>query len=98
MSSCQQAGMTNLESAIALLLQTFNKYASAEGDKRTLSKTEVKTLLRHEMPKLLTKCAEDPGMVDKFLDKNGDEEIDFGKFIKSVADLTCLCHSRCPGK
>ncbi|XP_061923010.1 protein S100-P-like [Entelurus aequoreus] len=98
MSSCQQAGMTKLESAIALLLETFNKYASAEGDKRTLNKAEVKTLLSQEMPKLLTKCAEDPGMVDKFLDKHGDGEVDFGKFIKFVADLACLCHSRCPGK
>lgn len=45
--------MSQLETAMALLMQTFDKYAAAEGDKNTLTKNEVKTLLERELPDLI---------------------------------------------
>ncbi|KAL7374600.1 hypothetical protein ABVT39_003700 [Epinephelus coioides] len=88
--------MSQLETAMALLMQTFDKYAAAEGDKNTLTKNEVKTLLEKELPDLI-KAAKDKGQVEKLLkgmDFSGDQEVDFSEFIVMVAALTCACHGR----
>ncbi len=45
--------MTQLETAMAILMNTFDTYAVAEGSKDSLSKSEVKTLLEKELPGLL---------------------------------------------
>lgn len=45
--------MTQLETAMAILIKTFDTYAASEGSKDSLSKTEVKTLLEKELPELL---------------------------------------------
>ncbi|XP_020502092.2 protein S100-P-like [Labrus bergylta] len=89
--------MSNLETAMALLMKTFDTYAGAEGRKDSLSKAEVKTLLEKEMPGLL-KAAKNQSEVDKLiqgLDFNGDSEVDFSEFVVLVAALTCACHDRC---
>ncbi|XP_005800085.1 protein S100-P [Xiphophorus maculatus] len=88
--------MSQLEMAMATLIQTFDKYAGSDGKKSTLSKTEVKTLMEKELPGLL-KAAKNPGEVDKFLkglDFNGDAEVDFQEFVTLVVALTCAAHSR----
>ncbi|XP_018529793.1 protein S100-P [Lates calcarifer] len=92
--------MTQLETAMALLMKTFDTYAASEGNKDTLSKVEAKALLEKEMPGLL-KAAKNPDEVDKLLkglDFNGDSEIDFNEFVVLVAALTCACHNRNPKK
>ncbi|GLD64073.1 protein S100-P [Lates japonicus] len=92
--------MTQLETAMALLMKTFDTYSASEGKKDTLSKAEAKALLEKEMPGLL-KAAKNPDEVDKLLnglDFNGDSEIDFNEFVVLVAALTCACHNRCPKK
>ncbi|KAM4612023.1 protein S100-P-like [Polymixia lowei] len=92
--------MTQLETAMAILLQTFDKYAGTDGNKGSLSKAEAKTMLEKELPGLL-KAAKNPGEVDslmKALDHNGDSEVDFSEFVVLVAALTCACHNRCPKK
>ncbi len=45
--------MTQLETAMAILMKTFDTYAASEGSKESLSKAEVKTLLEKELPGLL---------------------------------------------
>lgn len=45
--------MTQLETAMAMLMRTFDTYAAADGNKDCLSKSEVKTLLEKELPALL---------------------------------------------
>lgn len=45
--------MSDLEMAMAHMMKTFDTYATAEGRKDSLSKTEVKALLQKEMPGLL---------------------------------------------
>ncbi|XP_054457724.1 protein S100-P-like [Anoplopoma fimbria] len=89
--------MTQLETAMAILIKTFDAYASAEGSKDSLNKAEVKTLLEKELPGLL-KLAKNQDEVDKLmkgLDINGDSEVDFMEYVVLVASLTCACHSRC---
>ncbi|XP_060886610.1 protein S100-P-like [Labrus mixtus] len=89
--------MSNLETAMALLMKTFDTYAGADGRKDSLSKAEVKTLLEKEMPGLL-KAAKNQCEVDKLiqgLDFNGDSEVDFSEFVVLVAAVTCACHDRC---
>lgn len=45
--------MTQLETAMAILMKTFDTYAASEGSKDSLSKAEVKTLLEKELPGLI---------------------------------------------
>ncbi|XP_012716858.3 protein S100-P [Fundulus heteroclitus] len=88
--------MSHLEIAMATLIQTFDKYAGADGKKATLSKAEVKTLMEKELPGLL-KAEKNPEAVDKLmksLDSNGDAEVDFQEFVFLVATLACTAHNR----
>ncbi|XP_034020387.1 protein S100-P-like [Thalassophryne amazonica] len=92
--------MTQLETAMAILMKVFDTYAAGEGKKDTLTNGEVKTLLEKELPGLL-KGAKNPGDVDKFLkglDMNGDAEVDFSEFMLLVTALSCMCHNRCSKK
>ncbi|XP_073331728.1 protein S100-P-like [Pagrus major] len=92
--------MTQLETAMAILMKTFDTYASVDGKKDTLSKIECKTMLEKELPGLL-KAAKNQAEVDKLLaglDFNGDSEIDFAEFAVLVVSLTCACHDRSPKK
>ena len=45
--------MSQLETAMAILMKTFDTYAAGEGKKDTLTKAEAKTLLEKELPGLL---------------------------------------------
>uniref|UniRef100_A0A3Q1F9M8 S100 calcium binding protein P n=1 Tax=Acanthochromis polyacanthus TaxID=80966 RepID=A0A3Q1F9M8_9TELE len=88
--------MTQLETAMAILMKTFDTYAAGEGKPDTLTNAEAKTLLQKELPGLL-KNAKNQDAVDKMLkdlDFNGDSEIDFSEFVILVASLTCACHDR----
>ncbi|XP_070786010.1 protein S100-P-like [Enoplosus armatus] len=92
--------MTQLETAMGILMKTFDTYAAAGGNKDSLSKAEAKTLLEKELPGLL-KATKNQDEVDKMLkglDFNGDSEVDFSEFVVLVAALTCACHNRCPKK
>ncbi|AWO95709.1 putative protein S100-P [Scophthalmus maximus] len=92
--------MTQLETAMAILMKTFDTYAAADGKKDSLSKAETKTMLEKELPGLL-KVAKNQDEVDKLLkglDFNGDSEVDFTEFVVLVAAMTCACHDRCPKK
>ncbi|XP_038587567.1 protein S100-P-like [Micropterus salmoides] len=100
LTTSQAATMTQIETAMAILMRTFDTYAASEGSKDTLSKAEVKILLEKELPGLL-KAAKNQEEVDKLLkslDFNGDSEVDFSEFVVLVAALTCACHDRCPKK
>ncbi|XP_022608023.1 protein S100-P [Seriola dumerili] len=92
--------MTQLETAMAIMMKTFDTYAADQGKPDTLTKAEAKTLLEKELPGLL-KGAKNQAEVDKLLnslDFNGDSDIDFSEFVVMVAALTCACHNRCPKK
>ncbi|XP_069488093.1 protein S100-P-like [Ambystoma mexicanum] len=87
--------MTQLEQAMAMIIGVFDKYSGTEGNKFTLTKGELKTLMEKEMPGFMEN-AKDKDAVDKLLkdlDENGDSEVDFNEFMIFVAALSCVCHA-----
>ncbi|XP_075435055.1 protein S100-P [Ascaphus truei] len=86
--------MSELETAMVMMMDVFDKYASAEGSKETLTKGEMKTLLEKELPGMLMSAKEQDStdQLLKNLDENGDSELDFDEFIVFVAALTRLAH------
>ncbi|XP_074847815.1 protein S100-P [Carettochelys insculpta] len=86
--------MSELETAMAMIIDVFDKYAGAEGNKQTLTRGELKTLLEKELPNFLS-SVKDKEAADKLLnnlDENGDSEVDFNEFVIFVAAMTCCCH------
>ncbi|XP_076009961.1 S100 calcium binding protein T [Genypterus blacodes] len=83
-----------LENAMQLMIQTFHKYSGNEGNKYTLSNSELKELLTTELGNYLGN-AQDKDAVDKVmgdLDSNNDGEVDFTEFIILVGALTVACN------
>ncbi|NXW43710.1 S100P protein, partial [Nyctiprogne leucopyga] len=86
--------MSQLETAMGMIIAVFDKYARADGNRRTLTKAELKTLLEKEFPNFLS-SGKDKDAIDKVfknLDENGDSQVDFKEFVIFVAALTCCCH------
>ncbi|TNN42657.1 Ictacalcin [Liparis tanakae] len=86
--------MSDIQEAMALLINAFDKYAGKEGDKDSLSKAELKELLQNEFGELLGK-ASDKDAVDRIfkgLDANKDNSVDFKEFVTLVTCLTVMCH------
>ncbi|XP_027755549.1 protein S100-P [Empidonax traillii] len=86
--------MSQLETAMGMIIAVFDKYARTDGNRQTLSKAELKTLLEKEFPNFLA-SGKDKDAIDrvfKNLDENGDSQVDFKEFVLFVAALTCCCH------
>ncbi|XP_022055810.2 ictacalcin-like [Acanthochromis polyacanthus] len=86
--------MSDILTAMNLLIKVFEKYSGKEGDKTTLTKGELKELLQHEMGPLLGK-APDKAAVDKIfkdLDSNSDGLVDFTEYVTLICCLTTVCH------
>ncbi|KAF7238604.1 hypothetical protein EYD10_14809 [Varanus komodoensis] len=92
---------TPLEKALATLVCTFHKYSGREGDRFTLSKAELKELVRKELVLGEASGAEDGGAkikdsgIDKLmetLDKNNDKEIDFKEYTGFLSSL-CMTYN-----
>ncbi|XP_029789120.1 protein S100-A5 isoform X3 [Suricata suricatta] len=79
---------TPLEKALTTMVTIFHKYSGREGSKLTLSRRELKELIKKELclgEKMKESSVDD---LMKSLDKNSDQEIDFKEY--SVF-LTTLC-------
>ncbi|XP_011783510.1 PREDICTED: protein S100-A5 isoform X2 [Colobus angolensis palliatus] len=78
---------TPLEKALTTMVTTFHKYSGREGSKLTLSRKELKELIKKE---LCLGEMKDNSIDDlmKSLDKNSDQEIDFKEYSMF---LTMLC-------
>lgn len=79
---------------MGMIIAVFDNYAKADGNRQTLTKAELKTLLENEFPNFLA-SGKDKDAIDtvfKNLDENGDSEVDFKEFVIFVAALTCCCH------
>ena len=46
--------MSQLETAMGMTIAVFDKYAKTDGNRQTLSKAELKTLLEKELPNFLS--------------------------------------------
>ncbi|XP_071369019.1 protein S100-A1-like [Centroberyx affinis] len=85
--------MTDVQTAMTLLIKAFHKYSSKEGDNATLTKGELNDLLKAELKDMLPKG--DPARVDKvFKDLDADQSgtVDFNEYIVLVAALTTICN------
>ncbi|XP_063551086.1 protein S100-A5 isoform X1 [Gorilla gorilla gorilla] len=78
---------TPLEKALTTMVTTFHKYSGREGSKLTLSRKELKELVKKELCLGEMKESRIDDLM-KSLDKNSDQEIDFKEY--SVF-LTTLC-------
>ncbi|NXP08216.1 S100P protein, partial [Thinocorus orbignyianus] len=86
--------MSQLETAMGMIIAVFDKYAKSDGNRQALTRAELKILLEKEFPNFLS-SGKDKGAIDKVfknLDENGDSQVDFKEFVIFVATLTCLCH------
>uniref|UniRef100_A0A3Q3ESU2 Protein S100 n=1 Tax=Kryptolebias marmoratus TaxID=37003 RepID=A0A3Q3ESU2_KRYMA len=84
---------TQLETALCMLINVFEKYAKQEGKKDTLTKKEAKTLLEKELPGMAGKNSDDGDKLLESLDSDGDNEIDFKEFSVFVICLLCCAHN-----
>ncbi|KAM6968218.1 ictacalcin-like [Aplochiton taeniatus] len=91
---------TQMQQAMGLLISTFHKYSEKEGDKDTLSKGELKSLLQAEFGELLGKANDQKAMdqIFKDLDANQDGTVDFQEYVTLAACLTMICHECFKGK
>lgn len=86
--------MSDLETCLGTIIETFHKYSSKEGDKYKLKKSELKDLLTHEFP-TLTEQVKDQATMDSLmesLDTDGDSECDFQEFMTFITMVTICCH------
>ncbi|XP_076135885.1 protein S100-P-like [Alosa pseudoharengus] len=87
--------MTRLLNAMGTLIDIFQEYAGQEGDAKTLSKGELKTLLSKELGMKLEAAKDKPALdkIFKDLDSNADGTVDFTEFITMVAVITSMLQS-----
>ncbi|GCB75093.1 protein S100-A1-like isoform X2 [Scyliorhinus torazame] len=86
--------LSQLEGAMDAIIKVFYKYSGKEGNKYTLTKAELKNLLKGELGAFL-KYQKDPNSVEaimKDLDTNQDGQVDFQEFIHLVTALTIACN------
>ncbi|KAJ7307303.1 hypothetical protein JRQ81_009309 [Phrynocephalus forsythii] len=91
MGSCGTAMETPLEKALATLVYTFHKYSGREGDRFTLSKSELKELVTTEVALGEVKAAAIDKLMES-LDKNKDEVIDFKEYTSFLSAL-CMTYN-----
>ncbi|XP_077357508.1 protein S100-Z-like [Festucalex cinctus] len=96
----EQVQPTALELAMFTLCGVFRKYAETDGRTDTLSKAEVRLLLKKEMPQLFKAAQENQegGKILEALDIDKSGEMDFKEFMVAVSCLTCICQSICCSK
>ncbi|XP_037739342.1 protein S100-A6 [Chelonia mydas] len=86
-----------LDQAIGLLVCTFHKYSGKEGDKNTLSKKELKELIKKELT-LGAKLndAEIVGLMED-LDRNKDQEVNFQEYLTFLGALSMIYNDALKG-
>ncbi|XP_072099955.1 protein S100-P-like [Mobula birostris] len=87
--------MTDLEMCIGALLGVFDKYAGRDGDPNTLTKCEVRDLVKAELPGLLKDQSGKEGVdkIMKDLDSDGDGLMNFQEFAVLVISISVCCHN-----
>ncbi|KAJ8267792.1 hypothetical protein COCON_G00129640 [Conger conger] len=85
-------GKMSMCDCIAGLLNIFNKYSGKDGDPDTLTKDELKDLLKDEFGGLLKNA--DQVKVDQVfqqLDRDGSQTVDFREYMTFVCSLAVCC-------
>ncbi|XP_070806909.1 protein S100-A6-like [Pituophis catenifer annectens] len=79
-----------VDTALCTLVAIFHKYACKEGNKNTLSKSELKELIQKELtigPKLHE--SEIQGLMED-LDQNKDQEVNFKEYVTFLGALAMI--------
>nr|XP_020441674.1 ictacalcin-like [Monopterus albus]XP_020441675.1 ictacalcin-like [Monopterus albus] len=86
--------MSDIQQAMTLLITSFDRYSGKEGDRHTLSKTELKELLENEFGDVLGKTSDKEALdrIFKDLDTNQDNSVDFHEFVRLICCCTQMCH------
>ncbi|XP_049903513.1 protein S100-G-like [Epinephelus moara] len=83
------ANMAHLREALELLTDTFKEYAGRGGDKNTMSKAEIRVMLRKEFPNTNMDTAEMKHFFNK-MDADGDGVVSFKEFVLIVKDFKLI--------
>ncbi|XP_045683260.1 protein S100-P-like [Phyllostomus hastatus] len=86
--------MSQLEMAMAMVIEVFPQFKSTDGNKQGLSKEELKERLEKELPGFL-QSGRDKEAVDKLLkdlDASDDATGDLNEFIVFVAVIASTCY------
>ncbi|XP_054829355.1 protein S100-B-like [Eublepharis macularius] len=86
--------MSQLENAMAVIINIFGQYAAQAPPPDKLSKKEVKQVIEKELSGFLKDQA-NPTIVEevfKLLDQNPDQEMHFEEFMAFVTKVTSACH------
>ncbi|XP_025771006.1 protein S100-A5 isoform X3 [Puma concolor] len=88
---------TPLEKALTTMVTTFHKYSGREGSKLTLSRKELKELIKKELclgEKL--QDAEIAKLMDD-LDRNKDQEVNFQEYVTFLGALALIYNDALKG-
>ncbi|XP_026548106.1 protein S100-G-like [Notechis scutatus] len=83
-----------LEQALGEVVCTFQRYCRKEGDRNTLSKNQLRSLLQTEMPSLQTLQIKGQALEEMLtlLDVDQDGEVTFEEYIRFVAAAFTFFH------
>ncbi|CAL9694481.1 unnamed protein product [Knipowitschia caucasica] len=92
---CDRKDLTLLP-ALSAIIQTFEKYASVQGDKDKLCKAELKALIQTELAPMIKEAKGGREFEELFnaMDLNKDQEVDFLEFMSALALCTCICRGK----
>ncbi|CAI5787070.1 Hypothetical predicted protein [Podarcis lilfordi] len=79
-----------LDQAIGLLVVTFQKYTSKDGDKNSLSKKELKELIQKELTIGSKLQDAEIQTLMKYLDCNGDEVVNFQEDVTFLGAMAMM--------
>ncbi|XP_025022996.1 protein S100-A3-like [Python bivittatus] len=86
--------LRTLEQALGEVVCTFQRYCRKEGDRNTLSKAELRSLLQNELPSLQTLQIKGRAFEEMLtlLDTDQDGEVNFEEYIRFVAAAFTFFH------
>ncbi|KFP92291.1 Protein MRP-126, partial [Apaloderma vittatum] len=85
---------SELEKAMDIIIDVFHQYSRREGDRDTLTKSELKLLIEKQLANYL-KHVKNKATIDtimKDLDLNKDAQISFGEMMLLIVRVTIATH------